>query len=82
MGGEAVGDKLGGDTYGSIVDETGGWRVVGVVMFVVIIVVVVMPMIGVFGGTEFRGWNLDVKRGKGFAETRDGRNRASVGLKS
>lgn len=69
------------DTYGSVIDKTGGWRI-GVAVFIVVVVIIIASMVGVFGWTKFWGWDLDVKRGESFAKTGDRRNCASVGLES
>lgn len=75
----------GGDTYGSVVDEV--WRrrvgVVGVVTVVVVIIIIAaMPVFRVLRWTDFRSWDLDVERGKGFAETGDRGDGAGVSFQS
>lgn len=74
--------KGGGDTYGSVVDEAGRWGAVVWGIWVVVVVVVVVSVVWVLRWTEFRGWDFDVKRGKGFTETGHRGDRAGVGFES
>lgn len=78
----SLGLGRGEGTYSSVVDEAGGWRAIVWEVGIVIIIVIIIPMIWVLRWTKFRGWDLDVKGGKGLAETGEGGDRAGVGLKS